>query len=196
MHQVRPNNRMVNAQQYRHELAKAKIGDNVANHMAFIFTIILHDKFDFKLKRLENFHGSIVALRKKWQDDDDPEVTNESLMNYAIKKKVGIPGFVKSIPFTQKLFLGDGKGRIEPGAQQNIDWALCVTLYLTLPVLKEKYKFSNAKIEEFMKWVKYYIDSYYRKQPGINKRYCDDEYIRKAIIEDTGWDLKIGKKVV
>ena len=44
-------------------------------------------------------------------------------------------------------------------ARSKSESALASTMYLTIPTLKESYRFSNAKIEEFMNWVAYYIDS-------------------------------------
>ena len=87
------------------------------------------------------------------------------------------------------------KNRAVVGADKNIESAFAATLYLTIPTLKETYRFSNAKIEEFMKWVAYYIDSYCRKQPGCKDHYCSDEIIRQMFIEDEHWDIVTGKVV-
>ena len=105
-------------------------------------------------------------------------------------------GWVKSIPMSQKLYMADiQKGRAVLGADRNIESAFASTMYLTIPTLKETYRFSNAKIEKFMKWVSYYIDSYWRKQPKSKNHYLTDEIIRNQFIEDERWDIVIGEAV-
>lgn len=79
-------------------------------------------------------------------------------------------------PNVKKLYMADIKnGRAVLGADRNIESALASTMYLTIPTLKDSYRFSNAKIEEFMNWVAYYIDSYWRKQPKSKEHYLTDE---------------------
>lgn len=196
MHGVTQRQRVIRTSDYKREVAKANLGNNIANHMGYIFTAILYDKFDFTFKQVTNFYKKTVERRFAWQDDDNDEVTNESLLAYSIKKKIDAVGFVKSIPMSQKLYMADiKKGRAVIGADKNIESALLSTLLLSIPTLKETYKFSNAKIEEFMKWVAYYIDSYCRKQPGCKEHYLCDEMIRQQFIEDEGWDIVTGKAV-
>lgn len=110
MHRVTQRERVIHTSVYRQEVNKAKLGNNIANHMGFIF-------------------------------------------------------------------------------------ALASTMYLTIPTLKESYRFSNAKIEEFMKWVAYYIDSYWRKQPKSKEHYLSDAIIRQTFIEDEHWDIVTGEAV-
>ena len=196
MHGVTQRTRTICKSDYKRELAKAQLGDNIANHMGYIFTAILYDKFDLTFKQVTNFYKKTIERRKAWQDDDNEEVTSESLYAYCQKKKIDVVGFVKSIPMSQKLYMADiQKGRAVVGADRNIESAFASTLYLTIPTLKESYRFSNAKIEEFMKWVAYYIDSYCRKQPGCKEHYLNDEIIRNVFIEDEGWDIVTGKAV-
>ena len=196
MHGVMQRQRVISRSDYNRELAKANLGNNIANHMGYIFTAILYDKFDLTFKQVTNFYKKTVDRRMKWQDDDNDEVTNESLLAYSIKKKIDAVGFVKSIPMSQKLYMADiQKGRAVIGADKNIESAFLSTLLLSFPTLKETYKFSNAKIEKFMRWVAYYIDSYCRKQPGCKEHYLCDEIIRKQFIEDEHWDIVTGKAV-
>ena len=158
--------------------------------------IILHDKFDMTFKQVTNFYSKTVERRMAWQDDDNEEVTNESMMQYCAKKKIDVVKWVKSIPMPQKLYMADiQKGRAVLGADRNIESALASTMYLTIPTLKESYRFSNAKIEEFMKWVAYYIDSYWRKQPKSKEHYLSDAIIRQTFIEDEHWDIVTGEAV-
>lgn len=196
MHGVEQRTRIIRKSDYRREVAKAQLGENVSSHMGYIFSIILYDKFDFTFKQVTNFYKKTVERRLAWQDDDNKEVTNESLLAYSIKKKIDVVGFVKGIPMSQKLYMADiQKGRAVIGADVNIGSAFLSTLLLSIPTLKETYKFSNAKIEEFMRWVAYFIDSYCRKQPGCKEHYLNDEMIRQIFIEEEHWDIVTGKAV-
>lgn len=197
MHRVQQRTRYIPTALYKQEKAKAQLGDNIANHMAYIFTNILYDKFDMSFKQITNFYNKTIARRTAWQDDDNEEITSEGMLAYCIKKKIDVIGFVKSIPMSQKLYMADiTKGRAVIGADKNIESAFLSTFLLTIPVLKESYKFSNAKIEEFMQWVAYFIDSYCRKQPGCKDHYLNDDIIRQIFIEEENWDIVEGKKVV
>ena len=196
MHSVQQRKRVIPSSVYKQELAKCRLGDNIANHMGFIFAAILYDKFNMTFKQVSNYYSKTVERRKAWQNDDNEEVTSESMMEYCRKKKIDVVKWVKSIPMPQKLYMADIKnGRAALGADWNIESALASTMYLTIPTLKDSYRFSNAKIEEFMNWVAYYIDSYCRKQPGCKEHYCSDQIIRQSFIEDEHWDIVAGKEV-
>lgn len=196
MHSVQQRQRLIPSSVYKQELAKCRLGDNIANHMGYIFNIILYDKFGLTFRQLTNFYNKVVSRRMAWQDDDNDELTSDKLLKYCIEKKIDATGFVKSIPMSHKLYMADiGKNRAVLGATVNIDSAFLSTLLLTIPVLKETYKFSNEKINEFMKWVAFYIDSYCRKQPGCKEHYCSDQIIRQSFIEDEHWDIVAGKAV-
>lgn len=196
MHGVTQRTRTISKSDYNREVSKANLGNNIANHMGYIFTAILYDKFDFTFKQVENFYKRTVERRLAWQDDDNDEVTSESLLLFCNKKKIPVVEFVKSVPMSQKLFMADiGKKRAVVGATYNIDHAFLSTFLLAFPTLKDTYKFSNAKLVEFMKWVAYYIDSYCRKQPGCKEHYLTDEIIRRQFIEDESWDIVAGKAV-
>lgn len=87
MHGVNQRERLIPMSVYRKELAKARLGDNIANHMGFIFTAVLYDKFDMTFKQVTNFYSKTVERRKAWQDDDNEEITSESMMEYCQKKE-------------------------------------------------------------------------------------------------------------
>ena len=196
MHRVTQRVRTVYVSDYKREVAKANLGNNIADHMGYIFPAILYDKFGLTFKQVTNFYKKTVDRRMKWQDDDNDEITSESMLTYCNRKKIPVVEFVKSIPMSQKLYMADiGKNRAVLGATANIDHAFLSTLLLSFPTLKETYKFSNAKIEEFMKWVAYYIDSYWRKQPKSKDHYLTDEIIRNQFIEDENWDIVTGEAV-
>lgn len=185
MHRVNQRERLIPMNIYRKEIARARLGDNIANHMGFIFALALYDKFDLTFKQITNYYTKTVNKRVAWQNDDNEDVTSESMMEYCRKRKIDVVGWVKSIPMSQKLYMADiQKGRAVLGADRNIESALASTMYLTIPTLKESYRFSNAKIEEFMEWVAYYIDSYWRKQPKSKEHYLSDAIIRQTFIED------------
>ena len=46
MHRVNQRERLIPMNIYRKEIARARLGDNIANHMGFIFALALYDKFD------------------------------------------------------------------------------------------------------------------------------------------------------
>ena len=103
MHNVQQRQRLIPSSVYKQELAKCQLGDNIANHMGYIFTAILYDKFDMTFKQVTNFYSKTVERRKSWQDDDDEAVTSESMMAYCRKKKIDVVKWVKSIPMSKKL---------------------------------------------------------------------------------------------
>lgn len=109
MHRVTQRAQLIPTSVYRKELAKARLGDNVANHMGYIFTAILYDKFDMTFKQVTNFYSKTVERRMAWQDDDNEEVTNESMMQYCAKKKIDVVKWVKSIPMPQKLYMATSR---------------------------------------------------------------------------------------
>lgn len=182
--------------QYNHEMAKAKVGDNFARHMSFIYALTLYDKFDFSFKKCDNCYNKIYEMKERWQDDNDPRVTDSTLYEYARKKGIDVVGFVNSIPQSQKLFMADLTFRRgEKGSFYNINYGFLSTLLLAIPVLKESYRFSNEKILKFFECIREYIDSYCTKQPGTNEYYLTDDGIIESFIEDEGWDIRRGCKV-
>lgn len=196
MHQIVQKKNNIPQHILKKELGKAQLGNNIANHMAFIYILILYDQFGFSFKKVSNFYEKTVSRRKELEDPDNDSVTLDKLYSYCTKKKIDVKGFVKSIPTSQKMYMADiKKGNAVVGAQKNIDGAFLSTLLLTIPTLKETYKFSNEKISEFMKWIEYYIDMYYTKQPGKKAHYLDDNSIRQMFIEDEGWDIVTGEPV-
>ena len=131
-----------NTSVYRQEVNKAKLGNNIANHMGFIFALALYDKFGLTFKQITNYYTKTVDKRVAWQDDDNDDVTSESMVEYCLKRKIDVIGWVKSIPMSQKLYMADiQKGRAVLGADRNIESALASTMYLTIPTLKESYRF-------------------------------------------------------
>lgn len=186
----------LNDQYWKAEIQKAQLGDNIANHMAFIFMETLYDKFDLSFKQLNNFYDRVIARRKAWQDDSNGNVTTTQLYEYCMKQRIDVIEWVKSIPMSQKPYMADlKKGRAVLGADKNIESALASTMYLTIPTLKKTYRFNNADVTEFMRWTKYFIDSYCRKQPGCKEHYLSDEMIRQLFIEEEHWDVMEGVAV-
>lgn len=55
----------MNALHWRKEVQKAQLGDNIANHMAYIFMEILYDKFGLSFRQLKNFYDRVIERRKK-----------------------------------------------------------------------------------------------------------------------------------
>ena len=196
MHRVTQRERIMYTSEYQQEINKVKLCRNLAYHLQFIFYLTLYDKFGLTYKQLENFCKKINEQKNAWHDDNNKTVTSERMVEYCRKRNIDVIGWVKSIPMSQKLYMADiKKGRAVLGADWNIESVLASAVYLTIPTLKETYRFSNAKIEEFMKWVAYYIDSYWRKQPGCKDHFLSDEIIRQTFIEDEHRDIVTGKKV-
>ena len=124
MHNVQQRQRLIPSSVYKQELAKCQLGDNVANHMGYIFTAILYDKFDMTFKQVTNFYSKTVERRKSWQDDDDETVTSESMMAYCRKKKIDVVKWVKSIPMSQKLYMADIKNVLSESLLHLLLWLI------------------------------------------------------------------------
>lgn len=77
MHSVQQRKRVIPLSVYKQEVAKCQLGVNIANHMGYIFTAILYDKFDMTFKQVNNYYSKTVERRKAWQDDDNENVTSE-----------------------------------------------------------------------------------------------------------------------
>ena len=107
MHRVTQRERVIHTSVYRQEVNKAKLGNNIANHMGFIFALALYDKFGLTFKQITNYYTKTVNKRVAWQDDDNDDVTSESMMEYCKKRKIDVVGWVKSIPMSQKLYMAD-----------------------------------------------------------------------------------------
>lgn len=60
-------------------------------------------------------------------------------------------------------------------------------MYLVVPVLHDNYRFSHAKIDEFMEWSKKFIYEYFVGN-------LNDEIIKQIFIEDENWDIEKGEK--
>lgn len=66
MHSVQQRKRVIPSSVYKQELAKCRLGDNIANHMGFIFAAILYDKFNMTFKQVTNYYSKTVERRKAW----------------------------------------------------------------------------------------------------------------------------------
>lgn len=180
----------------KQENEKYEYGQNIGRHMAYIMPMILKDKFGFSMKKICNWGSCVVGLRQRWQDDTDTEITTTALLAYCEKKKVDAVGWVNSIPYSHKMLLADIKARTIPlGTNKTLDYSLLSTILIAVPILKENYRFSNAKIEEFLFWVKDFIDSYNRKSPKSHTPYLTDEDIWQTFIDEEHYDIRTGEKV-
>lgn len=156
MHGVNQRERLIPMSVYRKELAKARLGDNIANHMGFIFTAVLYDKFDMTFKQVTNFYSKTVERRKAWQDDDNEEITSESMMEYCQKKKIDVIKWVKSIPMPKKaarIWLKVTDVRVErlqdmdkmDAVKEGIDTRLCINLNHALAKFKKMWNSTIKK---------------------------------------------------
>lgn len=80
MHRVTQRERVIHTSVYRQEVNKAKLGNNIANHMGFIFALALYDKFGLTFKQITNYYTKTVNKRVAWQDDDNDDVTSVLLL--------------------------------------------------------------------------------------------------------------------
>lgn len=181
----------------QNEAKRQIMADAIAHHMTYIYTIVMYDKMGVSWRKIDNIFTKVYGLKLRWRDDNDKDVTNESLFRYAAKKKIDALGFVKSIPANEKIFLADVKrGNVAKcGGFDSIESGFLSTLLLMIPVLKEHARWSNAKIEEFFQWVAYGVKMYSTKLPRERGYVYSDEYIRWCIIEDEKYDIKKGEKV-
>lgn len=62
MHSVQQRKRVIPLSVYKQELAKCQLGDNIANHMGYIFTAILYDKFDMTFKQSRIFIAKPLSV--------------------------------------------------------------------------------------------------------------------------------------
>ena len=112
----------MNARYWQNEVQKAQLGDNIANHMAYIFMEILYDKFGLSFRQLKNFYDRVIERRKKWQNDDDQELTSTTMLEYCQKRDIKVVEWVKNIPMSHKLYMADlGKNRAVLGADRKSD---------------------------------------------------------------------------
>lgn len=163
----------------------------MSNSIGMMTYYTLYDKFGFGAVKLQNFYGHYLALRQEWSND---QVPTEGMLKYCAEKKIDAYGFMKSIPMRIKLMLC-GLKNATPTMMYYIEPAFLTNILMTVIILKEQYKFSNAKIEEYLHWMGYWIDSYTRKQPRTNIYYLNDKMIVDTLIDEIKLDLVTGKRV-
>ena len=172
----------------RNEINRYKMGEELARHMGFIYVIVLYDKMGMSFKKLDNCLNKTYHIMQQWRDSSNTEVTSEKLLKYSIKKKLKTYEAMKSIPASDKLHLAN-INRGAYGALDSVESALLVTMLVISTVLKESYRYSNQKMNEFYSWVKYAIKMYNTKLPKEPGYVFSDRYIRDCILEDEGFDL-------
>jgi hypothetical protein len=132
----------------------------------------------------------MIALKEAWRDDQAP--TSEM-----IKKcedwNIHVYAWMKKIPTSTKLRLV-GKNAV-PGIMNYIESAFLINIVMSVIVLKEKFRFTKAQLNEYLNKIGYYVDSYTRKQPGTNKYYLNDNMIIEIFKEELKIDLVTGEKV-
>lgn len=69
MHRVTQRERVIHTSVYRQEVNKAKLGNNIANHMGFIFALALYDKFGLTFKQITNYYTKTVNKRVAYYID-------------------------------------------------------------------------------------------------------------------------------
>lgn len=163
----------------------------MTNSIGLMTYMALYDKFEFTETKIRNFYEAVMALKLEWNQD---KVTSQAMLNYCKLKKIDIEGCMGRIPKSKKLMLA-GKKNMTPKLLPYIDSGFRINIMMSAIVLKEKYRFSIAKVNEYLKWIEYYVDSYTRKQPKTNIYYLNDEMILSIFREEMHLDLNTGRKV-
>lgn len=176
----------------RAEQQRRMIEYNLGVHLMYIFTIVLYDKCDLSFKQIDNlYEKKMFPLEEKWREE---EISTEELLRYAEKKKLHTVEFVRSIPMRHKLFLTEISKPIGNIGKVADSWLLSRLLFASV-ALKESYRFSNKKIQEFYNGIAWYMDLYYSIQPGTKEHYVNDEAIRQIFICEEHWDIQKAEKV-
>lgn len=158
----------------------------VDEHLSLIFTMVMYDKFDWRLRKLANCQDKIISLKTQIQQG---LISNDDLERFAEIKKIDYKDKVKKIPMSQKMFLaGAHKNRNAVSLDKFINGTFEAVFLLILGVLKTDYRMSNADIGKVFDWIAYYIDSYFRK-------YTSDEGIVEAFKISEGINIITGEKI-
>lgn len=74
----------------------------VDKHLSCIFTMVMYDKFDWRLRRLSNCQKKIIDLKK---DNQQGLISAEELEQFAKVKNIDINKKIQEIPMSQKLYI-------------------------------------------------------------------------------------------
>lgn len=148
--------------------------DKTTERIANMTICILYDKFDFRERRIEKALLLTESLKKKYRNK---ELTAQHLISYALTKGVDVVEITKKIPTSYKAKLGEG-GKFNGNGVAGVEAVILMELGLTVAVLKETpFRFTKKQMNEFVSWLLYYIDSYY-------KNYVNDRILKAQIYED------------
>lgn len=155
--------------------------------LSLIGCYIIHDEFGFAEKRIKKFVGSINGVLDKWYSN---EFSTQLLMTYAEKKKVDYKTWITKVPTSYKLRIANAKtnhtNALDVG--KTLDSAFVLFGLLSIVVLKEEFKLSNAQIGLFFERLIDCCDSYCRKDYG-NETYLSDKRVQETILEECRFNI-------
>lgn len=156
----------------------------VFKSLQYMGYMTLDDRFGFGKKRLVRYWDAIQALFEKWQSG---EYTTSELMVCVNAIGFDYNGYVKSIPFRYKLFLGGFKNNQAGVKDINyvMDAPIIAYVLMSCIVLKNEFKFSKPNLEKFNAEMLNYMDSY-------ANGYLNDEMIKAIMLDENGIDLENG----
>ena len=122
---------------------------------------ILHDKFGFGQKRIIRLEDTVNTYLEK--NRTDKNMSTEALV-YFLKEKasIDIAREVNMIPYRECVLLS-GEQKPLPETGKLVAAAIYNYFALSCVALKTVFKFSANKLCEYMKWIRYYINTLSRK---------------------------------
>jgi hypothetical protein len=162
----------------------------ITTHIGLMSYMALYDVFGFKEKRIRRYYDEMQAMKFGWADG---QVPTDELLQYCENNGIHVYAFVKRVPTSTKLKL-IGNNTV-PGVMPYLESGFLVNILMSVKVLKEKFRFTKAMLQEYLDKIEYYIDSYTRKQPGTNKYYLNDDMILEIFRDEMKLDLNTGEKV-
>lgn len=145
---------------------------------------VLYAKFDFGKIKLRNFEKAITAYKEEYKAGKiNMPAHQEELKN---RSHIDLYKYALSIPSKEKCKMA---GAVNLRAKEDIQqvgssfrgaYQTYLTMILTL--LKKKMKFTEKMLKEFMYWVNYNINSFYRGD-------IDDNELIRCLEEENGYQL-------
>jgi hypothetical protein len=162
----------------------------ITKSIGYMSYLTLYDQFNFQERRIRRYYAEMIALKEAWRDD---QVPTAEMIQKCENWGIHTVAWLKRIPTSTKLRLV-GKNAV-PGIMNYIESAFLVNVIMSIIVLKEKFRFTKAQLNDYLNKIGYYVDSYTRKQPGTNKYYLNDNMIIQIFRDELKIDLVTGEKV-
>lgn len=148
---------------------------------------VLHDKFGFGQKRIIQLENTVNTYLEKNRTDKN---MSTSALVYFLKEKsdIDVAKEVNRIPYRECVLLSRERKPF-PEAGKLIAAAIYNYFALSCVALRTVFKFSANKLSEYMKWIRYYINTLARRKQfdltikDIAKvlmdecKYCDARFV-------------------